>query len=395
MTIENEPTVDPSTEILTALDQIKPTASSFKAIIFNTSKFTVFNREPKRIDFALEEAIRIFTPIKGLVFKLKNHNLVCIIQRNAAISIDRCISQLKRTLPPDPIFNEGHKKDGFYMVFDLGTHWESFAEAVHDIEDNPIYSSVTTQPDGTTKQLITDGINLDTLANLEKTLNNSNLLSYLRRQPIYWYDGKDKPRKIASHLFLSVQALQESLAISDPIMANTWLFKHITTLLDKQTITFLPQLLSHNSIENIHANINLRSIITPAFHKFFHNYQKDKPLSFCIDIVDYMAHPDVLEFAHNLLEQKSCRIIISSINASHLAVMALDKIPANVFKINWSPAIMERKEDLKALINKIGAYRLILHRCETEQDIQAGLDCGFEQFQGFGIDKMLKKDTIE
>jgi EAL domain-containing protein (putative c-di-GMP-specific phosphodiesterase class I) len=395
MRIENDHPLDPSTEILTALDHLKPTASSFKAIMFNTSKFTLFNREPKRIDFALEEATRIFSPIKGLVYKLKNHNLVCIIQRNAVISIERCIAQLKRTLPPDPILNEGHKKDGFYTIFDLGTQWEDFAEAVQEIENDPIYSSLKKQADGTLTQLITNGINLDTLANIEKILTNSNLLSYLRRQPIYWYDGKDKPRKIASHLFLSMQALQESLAISDPIMANTWLFKHITTLLDKQTITFLPQLLSHNSIENIHANINLRSIVTPAFHKFLHNYNKDKPLSFCIDIVDYMAHPDVLEFAHELLGEKNCRIIISSINAAHLAVMALDKIPANVFKINWSPAIMERKDDLKALIKEIGAYRLILHRCETEQDIQAGLECGIEQFQGFGIDKMLKKETIE
>lgn len=395
VTNENNNNLDMPVFVLDALNQIKPIASGFHAIMFSMSKLMPFNREPKQIEYALMEAIRIFSPIKGLIFKLKNHNLVCIIQRNTIISIERGISQFKRTLPHDPILVDSHKKDIFCTIYDLGTQWETFFNLVDDIENDPVYSTVKKQTDGTVTQLVSHGISLETVSNIEKILSNTNLLPYLRRQPIYWYNGQEVPRKIANHLFISIQALQESLAISEPIMSNTWLFKYVTTLLDKQTLNFLPELLTQNSIENLHINMNLRSLITSGFYRFFQNYNREKPLSICIDILDYIAHPDVLLYAREMLGQKGCRVILSGINAQHLETITFDNIPASVFKINWSQGILERKNELKALVEKLGAYKIILHRCETEREIQEGIDCNIEQFQGFGIDQILRSQKIE
>ncbi len=94
--------------------------------------------------------------------------------------------------------------------------------------------------------MIDRGIDSETLTSLDRIISASDLRPYLKRQSVFWYDGKEKPHKIASHLFLSIQKIQEKLAITESITANVWLFKHLTTVLDKQTLTIMRDLLESN-----------------------------------------------------------------------------------------------------------------------------------------------------
>ena len=376
------------------LAKIKPAGAAFHAVMFNMSRLLPFNREPKKIETALAEASRVFAPLKAHIYKLMNHNILCFIEKQPLISIERALSQFKRSLPLDPILADALKRDVFCQVFDLGLKWRELDEIVQDIEHDPLFKIRKSDSEGNSISLIDKGIDSETFTNLDKIITNSDLRPYLKRQPVYWYDGKEKPHKIASHLFLSIQKIQESLAISEPIMANVWLFKHLSTALDKQTLVIMRELLEAKKIESLHANINLRTIISSNFYRFFDNYTKQKPLSFCIDVVDYMAHPDAMKFAKQLLAQKDCRLILSGITPNHIELLNFDKIPASLFKINWGQGLKEHTDRVKSLINDFGAYKFILHQCTTEKEILAGLDCGIEQFQGFGIEKLLDSKNL-
>ena len=380
--------------IIDYLLKIKPAGAAFHAVMFNMSKLLPFNREPAKIELALAEVNRIFFPLKAKVYKLLNHNIVCIIEKQPIISIERAISQFKRTLPIDPILSDALRKDVFCQLFDLGLRWRDLDDIVQDIENDPLFRIRKQDVDGNSVTMIDRGIDSETLNSLDRIISGSDLRPYLKRQSIFWYDGKEKPHKIASHLFLSVQKIQEKLAINESITANIWLFKHLTTILDKQTLTIMKELLMAHSIESLHANINLRTIISSNFYRFFDYYEKQKPLSFCIDIVDYMAHPEAMIFARELLRQKDCRLILSGITADHIRVLNFEKVPASLFKLKWSNGIIENKTLIRDLIDVFGAYKFILHQCSTEREILEGLDCGIEQFQGFGIEKLLDSKNL-
>ncbi len=376
--------------VLDYLAKIKPAGAAFHAVMFNMSKLLPFNREPKKIQLALEEVQRTFAPIKAKTYKLLNHNIICFVEKQPLLAIERSISQFKRTLPADPILADSLKKDVFCQIFDLGLKWRELDNVLQDIENDPLFRIHKQDANGNKVNMIDRGIDSETLSNLDKIISTSDLRPYLKRQSIFWYDGKEKPHKIASHLFLSVQKLQEKLAINEPIMANIWLFKHLTTVLDRQTLLIMNDLLNTNSIESLHVNINLRTIISASFYRFFDAYAKQKPLSFCVDIVDYIAHPEAMIFARDLLRQKECRLILSGLTADHLKLLNFEDLPASLFKLKWSSGIVENKELIKSLVDRLGSYKFILHQCSTEREIMAGLECGIEQFQGHGIDKLLE-----
>lgn len=384
-----------SSKILEALARLQSDASGYRAILFNVSKLMPCHRGSDQIDQLFAEAHRIFATIKGKVFKLKNDDLVCLIRNEAIISSERCISQFKRGLSNDPLMANNNKKDLFCTIYELGLSWKSFYNYVYEIETDPLYADIKARYEGASADLLDRGINSETLSSIEKILSNSTLLPYIKRQPIYWYDGIELPRKISSHIFLSIQTLQNALALSDSLMANAWLFKYITILLDKQLISLLPELLAQKNLENIHMslNINLRSIITANFHRFLRSYNKQTSISFCIDIIDYIAHPEALIYAKELLSEKGFRLILNGINASHLDIVNLTAIPVHTYKINWSPGIHDKEATLKALIEKMGPYCCILHKCDTEKEVDQGLAWGIRQFQGFGIDQVSKKQN--
>lgn len=380
--------------VLDYLAKIKPAGAAFHAVMFNMSKLLPFNREPKKIQAALDEVQRTFAPIQAKIYKLLNHNIICFVEKQPLLAIERSISQFKRTLPMDPILSDALKKDAFCQIYDLGFKWRELDEVLQDIENDPLFKIQKHDADGNKINMIDKGIDSETLNNLDKIISTSDLRPYLKRQSIFWYDGKEKPHKIASHLFLSVQKLQEKLAINEPIMANIWLFKHLTTVLDRQTLLIMRDLLSTNSIESLHVNINLRTIISSSFYRFFDTYEKQKPLSFCVDIVDYIAHPDAMIFARDLLRQKECRLILSGLTAEHLKTLNFNELPASLFKLKWSSGIIENKSLIKELVDQFGAYKFILHQCSTEREILAGLECGIEQFQGYGIEKLLESKNM-
>ncbi len=387
--------LDIQENVIDYLRRIKPAGAAFHAVMFNMSKLLPFNREPGKIDVALSEVNRVFVPLRGTVYKLLNHNIVCFVEKQPIISIERAVSQFKRTLPTDPILSDSLKKDTFCQIYDLGLRWREIDDIIQDIENDPSFKVRKQDVDGNSVTMIDRGIDSETLTSLDRIISASDLRPYLKRQSIFWYDGKEKPHKIASHLFLSIQKIQEKLAINESITANIWLFKHLTTVLDKQTLTIMKELLESKSIESLHANINLRTIISSNFYRFFDYYKKQKPLSFCVDIVDYMAHPEAMIFARELLRQKDCRLILGGITSDHIPLLNFEKIPASLFKLKWSNGLAENKDLLRDLIKTFGAYKFILHQCSTEREILAGLECGIEQFQGFGIEKLLAaKDLI-
>lgn len=397
-----EPDISPlkqskSPSLKEALISIKPRAASYCALHFYTSKFMDYNRQSKQLQKMLKDAQETFASVNGIVFQLKNEDMLCIVENNSIIMVERAISTFKRLLPTDPLINSTNPRDMFLLNYDLGLQWRDFCTHVNEIEDNPLYSlkAQNGQRD-VSSPLIIDGIGIQTLSMIENILKQSDASNYIRRQSIHCYDGKEAPKPLSQHFYFSLPDLQNALKISESLSGNTWLFRQITIYLDRQMIKVLPTIIQQKSNGSLNINLNLRSLVTSHFQAFlqsFKTFSGGKSLTICFDLVDTIAHADVLEYGITILKENNIKTCLNNINQTQLNFIKLNDIPVDSFKINNGDLFQNRLDEVKKIIKEIGPEKFTLHRADDEKAIQSGLSIGITHFQGRGIDKLLSKSA--
>ena len=381
------------------LEFIKPRAANYCALHFYTSKLMEYNRQSDKIQHFVKEVTAAFASLNGVVFRLKNDDILCIAENKSIIMVERSISQFKRTIPNDPLIINTNKRDMFLINYDLGFQWRDFCINISEIEDNPAHSSRAKNGEiNENTPLIIDGIKLETLTMMENILKQSDASNFIRRQSVHWYDGKGSPNLLSQHFYFSLPDLQNSLKISESLSGNTWLFRQITIYLDRQMIKVLPTIIQQKCNGSLHINLNLRSLVTSHFQSFlqnFKNYSNDKELTVCFDIVDVIAHADVLTYGIKLLNDHGIKTCINNMNPIQMNFTNLKNIPVDYFKVNNSDLFQNRLDDVNAMIAALEPGKFILHRADDEKTIRSGISVGINLFQGRGMDKLRAKIISE
>lgn len=381
------------------LEFIKPRAANYCALHFYTSRLMEYNRQSDKIQQFVKEVTAAFASLNGIVFRLKNDDILCIAENKSIIMVERSISQFKRTIPNDPLIINTNKRDMFLINYDLGFQWRDFCISISDIEDNPTHAPKSNNGElNENSPLIIDGIKLETLTMMENILKQSDASSFIRRQSIHWYDGKGNPNLLSQHFYFSLPDIQNSLKISESLSGNTWLFRQITIYLDRQMIKVLPTIIQQKSNGSLHINLNLRSLVTSHFQNFlqnFKNYSSKKSLTICFDIVDAVAHADVLLYGIKLLNDNGIKTCINNINPIQMNFTNLKNIPVDYFKVNNSDLFQNRLDEMKAMIAALDPAKFILHRADDEKTIKSGISAGITLFQGRGMDKLRAKIISE
>ncbi len=377
------------------LESIKPKAANYCAIHFYISRLMGYNRQPPQIVRMLQIATDAFSTLNGLVYRLQNDDIVCIVENKSVLLLERAISQCKRGITNDPLISNAQNREMFLANFDLGFKWREFCIHISEIEDNPAYTTTKNKGEANGQSpLIIDGIKIETLSMIENILKQSDASGYIRRQSIHWYDGKGSPNLLSQHFYFSLPDLQAALKISESLSGNTWLFKQMTIYLDRQMIKILPTLVRQKCNGSLHINLNLRSLITSHFQGFIQNHWvqiKDISLTLCFDVVDVIAHTDVLLYGIKMLKEHNIKVCINNLTPLQMQFLNLKNIPVDLFKINNSDLLQNRLDEVKIAIAEIGAEKFILHKADDEKIIKSGLSLGISHFQGRGMDKLRAK----
>lgn len=363
------------------------------ALHFHISQLLPYNRQPQQIQQAFNDLVRVFSPLNGKAYYLKNDDFVYVLTHSSPILVERFITQFKRSLNSDPLIANNFKRETFYTLYHLGSELRKFEEAVLTIENfSPLRSSQAISDDfGIKIPLMLEGLKLDTLSVIEKALHQADISTFLRRQSLAWCEKDQEPKVMATQFYFSTTAIQEALKLNTSIDGNVWLFQQFTTYLDKHMMTKIPELLSQKSFNHLRFNINLRTVITPYFQSFVKSYDRVKPLTFQFNILDVIAHPDVMDQCYSALNDKNISVCIGGLKANHLDYLVFDNIKANSYKIHWSTALPERVAIVKSLIEKVGPERVILHESGSDNALDFGIEAGIRLYQGQFIDALLNK----
>jgi hypothetical protein len=100
---------------------------------------------------------------------------------------------------------------------------------------------------------------------------------------------------------------------------------------------------------------------------------------------DLGAYRYVRDHAHKL----GYRICLDGV--SHLSLPMVDRAELGVdfVKLAWTNDMPEDKDSLRKHVDRIGAKRIVLARCDAPQAIDYGRQIGIDLFQGQHVDALL------
>lgn len=382
-------------EISPYLNSLATNVDGVIAIHFYLSKLLPYDYQSFQVLELFSLLKQVFAPLKGQAFILKNDDLIYICQNSSSIYLDRCLSQFKRTLSADTLIHGNLRPQTLYTVFPLTQKLEEFRRVINEIEENPLYKNrdllKVKDQEGNHIPLLVEGINLETLSFIENSIKNANISNFLKRDPIALYEDGCNPDILSYHFYISLDALQGFLKLNEPISNNIWLFRQVGFYLDKQILLKLPEFMAQKNIPGINVNLNLRTLITTYFQSFILEYQATKQLTFDIDIIDFMAHPEVFEYALLTLREKGCRIGLSGLTIKHLDYLNFKKLPIDSFKIIWDTNFTNCPGKLKNIVRSVGREKIVLTKCDTETAIQTGRLADIHYFHGHALEALLRK----
>lgn len=378
---------------------IKHRLQSNKAIHIYISKLQKHNQSDENINLTINTFETFVKTSSGLAFFLHNNDLLILIDDCSEKEIFEAILRLRFLYHKDPLIQneEQFEKNLFYKLIDIKKDQQDFQNHIQHIVDeyNKIERDNLTSP--LTKGKKPEKVDLGDFNSFEKIIAKMDISSVLKRQPICIYGDEWKNNIIFHEVYVSIDALQETLNTPINLHANRWLFQYLTHILDSRVLSHLSK--QKEKKDNICINLNMSTIMSDAFLEFDERIlRKDKKT-----IIIELQHLDILSdfegflFIRDLLHEKGYRISLDGISYHSLNLLSREKIGFDFIKLLWNNSLKFLSDDnyIKALKDKIleiGTPRVILCRSESPDAINFGRNIGIALFQGFAVDRMIKAE---
>ena len=239
------------------------------------------------------------------------------------------------------------------------------------------------------------------LAKIDADLGRFDLSPYMFNQAVVNLRETDEDAREYYEIYISIADLQAKLSPDFDLMANRWLFRHFSVSLDRSLLRTLKHGLEFIGKERIGLNMNLTTVLSPAFQRF----DEHLPATFRGRVVIEINKGDLMENLHlyrSLLtfaarnDYKICLDGLDTYWATHFDLEALGCDYAKVF---WSTDMMTMEpEHERPFLDKVAASRLegarckfILARCGAVTGLGYASKNGIDLVQGHAVDAVLRK----
>ncbi|HEX9466612.1 MAG TPA: hypothetical protein VGB82_28775 [Alphaproteobacteria bacterium] len=237
------------------------------------------------------------------------------------------------------------------------------------------------------------------LGKIDKALRMFDLSPFLFNQAIVNIRDDSDKNKEYFELYITIKGLQDRLSPDFDLSANKWLFNYFTSSLDQSLLRSLNHGLEFMGNESIGININLSTVLSPAFQKF----DERLPAAFRGKVVLEINKGDLMENLQlyrqllDLAAQREYRICIDGLNEFWITQFDLESLGCDYAKVFWSNDLMTLEgEHERAFLEKVetarnGRCKFILARCGTVTGLMYAHNHGIDMVQGQAVDTVLRK----
>lgn len=369
------------------------------AVHLHLSRLRIQNRRDHHLRIATEVFESKVRDLNGQIFALAGGDLVFAWKGINLDEIDAAADHVRHLFTDDPLLNiDESETQKFCTWFDLERDFAAFhattAEILANYEKEQQFHSDKSAP---RRRPLTPAL----LGQLEKMMAQADLSNLMRRQSICVLQPGKKPQTVLQELFVSIADVEDSLAKGVELTSDPWLFQRLTLTLDKRMLALMsrqddPSIASYFSL-----NLNVATLLDPAFAKFDTVVKSDArgTIALEIPVLEILRDISSYNFARDFARERGYRVCIDGLTQLTAPLMDRETLGFDLMKVYWSADMLDnpkghRRKALVDTVERCGAARVILCRCDDEQALAFGASLGLAMFQGRVVDKMLREGTV-
>ncbi|MCC9620256.1 hypothetical protein LPB41_01020 [Thalassospira sp. MA62] len=234
------------------------------------------------------------------------------------------------------------------------------------------------------------------LIELERVVGQADVSMHLRNQSVWNLEREKQPTLHGEEMWVSMAAMEELTGKS--IVHDRWMFARFTELLDNRVLSHITkedrtprghQFLNLNPVAVISANFD-RMIKTVPMRQL-----RQLVVEFALPV--WRSNSNVTASILGRLERYGIGLALDGIPVYGLAEMPQQELDvARFLKLYVATAEPETILHYLSAMPKHVVDRVVLCRCETCDQIEAGVDAGVKYFQGYGLPDFLDHpETVE
>ncbi|MBT7485609.1 MAG: hypothetical protein HN673_04520, partial [Rhodospirillales bacterium] len=249
-----------------------------KVVHIHLSNLKSFNRREQHVRAAASTFEPLVKELLGQLFTLKNSDLFFVYKSELQHQVETMVQKIKFLFSDDPLVEDESEANPFASWFDAELHFNDIIQLVQGLADvekakakPTMRARMDTRAALKAKQEMGEPLTPDVLGRVEDALSRADLSNLGRRQFICTLDEQMVPEPEFSELFISITNLRETLITGVNLLANRWLFQHLTVTLDRRMLAMLTKTDSLTISGNISFNINVATILSDDFQNFDNN----------------------------------------------------------------------------------------------------------------------------
>ena len=376
-----------------------------KVVHLHLSYLRPMNRREQHIRTAVSNFEPLVASMDAQVFTVKNSDIYVIYKTSAHPQVETSVQQVRYLFDEDPLVaEEDNSEQKFATWLDAEEDFDAILQSVQNLAqaERKRQSEVRGRMDARAalkaKQEKGEPLTPKVLARVETALARADLSNLVRRQFICRVDAQMVPEQLFSELFISIKDLRKTMLPDVNLVANRWLFQHLTTTLDKRMLAMLTETNSFSFSDDVSFNINVATVLSPEFQAFDENISAGRRGAMVIELQkeDIFCDLGAYVFAREFVQEKGYKVCIDGLTVESISIIDRERLGADLVKLVWHPDLAdggeELHEKLRSMVKRGGGDRIIMCRCNNRESIDFGHSVGIELFQGRHVESLIADD---
>lgn len=376
-----------------------------KVVHLHLSLLRPINRREQHVRTAAGNFDALTTAMDAQVFTVKNSDIFVIYKDQAHPRVETAVQQTRYLFDDDPLISEEEQSEQkFTTWYDAEQDFDAVLQTVQNLaqaekkRQTEVRGRMDARAALKAKQEKGEPLTPKVLARVEIALSKADLSNLVRRQFICRVDAQMVPEQLFSELFISIKDLRETMLPDVNLVANRWLFQHLTTTLDKRMLSMLTKTDSISFTGDISFNINVATVLSPEFQAFDDNVAAGRRGSMIIELQkeDIFCDLNAYVFAREFVHEKGYKVCLDGLTLETIELIDRDRLGADLAKLIWHPDLADGGDELHSKIRNVvktgGPDRMIMCRCDNREAIDFGRSMGINLFQGRYVESLIAED---
>jgi EAL domain-containing protein (putative c-di-GMP-specific phosphodiesterase class I) len=369
------------------------------------SKLNPSSRQSYHLRIALNMLTDSIKLYDGELYLLENSDVVFLCKGATTHQLEEIVHKVRYFFSGDPLFADSEDvpdvdDDPFFDWYDLSVQSREFLGACEQLLTDKLQRQTQNWNANETRSENMAPLDPGRLARLRDGLSHTDVSSFMRRQPVCQIVGDETPNALFYELYVRIVDLQRATLPDVDLLANRWLFLHLTEALDDRVLTLLTKYTDEYVSGAISVNFNLDTIFLPKFLTLANRLDPTtrKRIGLEFQLIDVITNLEGFRFARTFLKENGFIVTLDGVNHSVLPDLTGVDFGADLIKVNWdqrafngTPA--QDKETILAAVDKLGAERLVFTHCSSQAVIEYGQSLGVSMFQGRYVDRIVNPNS--